>query len=136
MSMVKKSEAVKRDGCWLSAIAVCVLVLLACGGGGGGGDSSTLPATNVSGNLAQGYVRNAIIIADKLVAGSLTGNFALDDGEVSTLSDASGSFSIDIPAEYGDYVLYTESGYVLDSAGIEVPAIPMLAPREQKILPR
>ena len=126
--MVKKRKVVKRDCCWFSVIAVCVLVLLACGSGGGGGDSSTLPATNVSGNLAQGYVRNAIIIADKLVAGSLTGNFVLDDGEVSTVSDANGSFSIDIPAGYGDYVLYTESGYVLDSTGIEVPAIPMLAP--------
>jgi hypothetical protein len=132
--MVKKREVFKRDCFRLSVIAVCLFALLACsgGGGGGGGDSSTLPATNVSGNLAQGYVRNAIIIADKLTVGSLTGNLVLDDDEVTTVSDADGYFSIEIPAGYGDYVLYTESGYVLDSSGNEVPAIPMMAPRGAK----
>ena len=128
--MVKKRKVFKTDCFRLSVIAVCLFALLACsgGGGGGGGDSSSLPSTNVAGNLAQGYVRNAIIIADKLTTGSLTGNFILDDGEVTTVSDANGSFSILIPAGYGDYVLYTESGYVLDSSGNEVPAIPMMAP--------
>ncbi len=124
--MSKKRKVFKRNCCRFSVIAVCVFVLLACGGGGS--DSGSTPSTNVSGTLAQGYVRNAIIIADKLVAGSLTGNFTLDDGEVTTVSDENGDFSIVIPANYGDYVLYTESGYVLDSSGNEVLAIPMLAP--------
>lgn len=132
--MIKKRQVFKSDCFRLAVIAVCLFSLLACssGGGGGGGDSSTLPATNVSGNLAQGYVRNGIIIADKLTAGSLTGNFVLDDDEETTVSDADGYFSIEIPAGYGDYVLYTESGYVLDSSGNEVPAIPMLAPAGAK----
>jgi hypothetical protein len=109
-------------------LSICLLALVACGGGGGGGgDGSSSSIT--SGTLSQGYVRNATIIADKLIIGSLTGNFLLDDGEVTTVSDEEGNFLIEIPDNYGAYVLYSQGGYVLDSNNEETPAIPMLAPQ-------
>jgi hypothetical protein len=112
---------------WLILFVALPFVAFGCGDSSSS-DSVTVEATGTeTGRLAQGYVKNATIIADKIVANGV-GNYELDDDEVSTTSDDNGDFELDIPDGYGDYVLYSRGGTVTDSEGNEVPASPMLAP--------
>ncbi|MDM8515320.1 hypothetical protein QUF76_03915 [Desulfobacterales bacterium HSG16] len=81
-----------------------------------------------SGKLAQVYVVDAMVIADKIAANNL-GNFGLDAGERHAFSNESGDFHLEVPQNYGDYVLLSIGGVVTDSKGAKQPAIPMLAPK-------
>ena len=118
------------SNCVIRSFAVVLLALTTagCGGGSSGSsDSSSQPAAE-SGYLAQNYVKNATIIADKIIADG-KGNYELDAEEVGTVSDDSGYYTLSIPADYGDYVLYAFGGTVLAADGeTESAAHPMLAP--------
>lgn len=81
---------------------------------------------DLSGKLAQTYVRGATVWADQLNADSKSGNRQLDDGEVSTISEADGSYYLE-PPPYGNYLIVTQGGTRLNSAGGIVSAGPMLA---------
>ncbi len=107
--------------------------LAACGGGGGSGNANnavnidstdSVPTTQLSGKLAQNYVRNATILADKMVDG--VGNFVRDTGETDATSGEDGDYSIISPG--GDYLLVTSGGQKQDSSGVWVDAAPMMAP--------
>jgi len=109
--------------------------LAACGGGGGGVStnnasdeliSSTTQSEpkQLSGKLAQNYVRGATILTDKLVDG--VGNFVRDTGETDAISEESGDYSVLGPG--GDYLLVTSGGQKQNSAGVWVDAAPMMAP--------
>ena len=111
------------------------LALTGCGGGGGGGSadnasdallSSTTQSEpkQLSGKLAQNYVRGATILTDKLVDG--VGNFVRDTGETDAISEENGDYSIVGPG--GDYLLVTSGGQKQNSAGVWVNAAPMMAP--------
>ena len=111
------------------------MALTGCGGGGGGGSadnasdailSSTAQSEpkQLSGKLAQNYVRGATILTDKLVDG--VGNFVRDTGETDAISEESGDYSILGPV--GDYLLVTSGGQKQNSAGVWVDAAPMMAP--------
>ena len=84
-------------------------------------------APDLSGKLAQTYVQGATVWADRLEAGSSVGNLQLDAGEVSTISEADGSYYLD-PPPYENYLIVTQGGTRLNSAGGIVSAGPMLAP--------
>lgn len=84
----------------------------------------------VAGKVAKGYVSFALVIADKIIAGDH--NYVLDDGEVSTYTDADGDFDLTVPRGYGNYVLVSLGGTIKDSAGNDVPAPPLLAPAGSK----
>jgi hypothetical protein len=86
------------------------------------------PAVSLSGKLSQTYVNGATIFADKIIDGTTLGNYTQDTNEVSTTSDDTGQFDLDIPAGYNDYVLVSKGGMVEDASGNSVPAHPMLAP--------
>lgn len=85
---------------------------------------------NLAGKVAKGYVSFALVIADKIVAGDH--NYVLDDGEVSTYTDANGDFDLTVPGGYGNYVLVSLGGTIKDSNGNDVPAPPLLAPAGSK----
>ena len=113
----------------LTASAMMFIPLLsACGGGGGdsGSEPSSLSSISISGKLAQAYVGDATIIADKKESGSQTGNCKLDAGEIGTTSSASGDFSLSV--SYGNYVICTTGGSYKNSDGNSVAAAPMMTP--------
>lgn len=89
-----------------------------------------IPMAVETGKVAQVYVSNATIIADKIGSEGV-GNFDLDLTEVHTFTDNEGNFSLDIPETYrlDDYLLYSKGGTVRDSQGNLIPAFPMLAPK-------
>ncbi len=89
--------------------------------------SSTLTiqlARQLSGRLAQSYVRGARIWADRIEPdGSFNRQF--DEDENATTSDANGGYLL--APDYFDYVLVTEGGFKLNASSSYVPAAPMLA---------
>ncbi len=86
----------------------------------------TEPVHTVSGNVAQVYVRGAMIIADKTGLDGL-GNFDMDAGEIHTFSGNAGDFTFELPESYGSYVLFSKGGTITDSQGNPIPAFSMLA---------
>ena len=93
-------------------------------------ETMTIPvrlAPDITGKLAQTYVRGATVWADRLEVGSNTGNFLQDEGEVSTFSEADGSYFFSEPPAY-DHLIVTEGGTKLNASGLPIPAAPMLAP--------
>ncbi|MBT0664261.1 hypothetical protein KI809_08095 [Geobacter pelophilus] len=65
---------------------------------GCGSSGSSAPATQVSGAVADGYLQNAQVFLDK------NGNYQLDAGEPSTMTDANGAYTLSIdPADVGKY---------------------------------
>ncbi|MDG2195333.1 MAG: hypothetical protein P8O70_00350 [SAR324 cluster bacterium] len=79
----------------------------------------------IKGKLAQGYVRGAQVWFDKVSSNGL-GNFLRDPGENDGVSDENGSYSLSNPV--GNILLATTGGTFLNSQGVDVPAMPMLAP--------
>jgi len=84
----------------------------------------TTPPVAVSGKLAQSYVKDARIWADKLVDGE--GDLQWENGEPLALSGDDGSYQLTEIA--GDFQLVTYGGKKQDSAGNWIDAIPMVAP--------
>lgn len=87
-----------------SIAALLIGGLAACGGGGGGSSTASAPAAPValSGKVIDGYIVGARVCLD------VNSNNSCDDGEPSTISDATGS-----------YVLPTYNGSI---AGLQVLA--------------
>ncbi len=83
------------------------------------------PATvEVSGKIAQSYVKEARIWADQLVEGQ--GNLSWESGETLVLSVSEGDYELkDIR---GDYQLVSYGGKKRKSSGEEIDAVPMVAP--------
>ena len=112
-----------------SFIVIETIALLAYGCGSDSTPPATeTPAVSLSGKLSQTYVNGATIFADKIIDGTTLGNYTQDTNEVSTTSDDTGQFDLNIPAGYNDYVLVSKGGMVEDASGNSVPAHPMLAP--------
>ena len=79
----------------LITAAVLVTASLIAGCGGTGSNPST---TSVSGTVADGYLAGATVFLDK------NGNYQLDSGEPSTMTDANGAYTLKIdPADMGKY---------------------------------
>jgi PKD repeat protein len=72
------------------AFASAALLLTSCGGGGGGDSAVAIPATTtISGRIADGYIRGAIIFWD------CNDNRQIDSREISTISGVGGQYVID-----------------------------------------
>lgn len=118
---------------WLLIMSV-LIILVGC-------DSSdqtpewNKPEAIETGRLCQGYVDNAMVIADKTTSSGY-GNFELDPGEVYTFSDVNGNYRLEIPKYYGTYTLLTLNGKVKNSKGATTDAFPMLgSPGVKNITP-
>ncbi len=114
-----------KKKCIVVLLSVFALYLYGCG------DGHVIPTSEqkVSGKLAQGYVHGATTWADKLTTAT-TGNFTIDTDEESTevKSNVDGSYTMTIPANYGDYVIVSTGGSVYDSNGDRQAAATMMAP--------
>ena len=84
----------------------------------------TTTTTTVSGKIAQSYVKEARIWADRLIEGQ--GDLSWESGETLVLSGSEGDYELrDIS---GDYQIVSYGGKKKNSSGEEVDAIPMAAP--------
>ena len=101
------------------SLLILAIGLSACGSDNVGGG---VTVTTASGKATQGPVSGATIFADRLGAGVA---LVKDDVELSTTTDASGNFKLDVPSNYGDYVLVSQGGTDILTGK---PAIQMLAP--------
>lgn len=79
--------------------AVLIVGLVAgCGGGGSVSGSTGTPASSISGKVADGYLVGAKVFLDK------NGNYQLDAGEPSAMTDANGAYTLNVePADVGKY---------------------------------
>ena len=120
-----------RKHWWMLALmGILALAVGGCDDSGGGDVDADEEGTIISGKLAQAYVSGAIVIADKVDGSDGLGDFQADPAvEVSTYSEADGSYTLVIPPNYGEYVLCSKGGTVRNSQGARVPAQAMLAPR-------
>ena len=119
----------------LVLMGILALAVSGCDDSDGGDVDADEEGTIISGKLAQAYVSGAIVIADKVHGSDGLGDFQADPAiEVSTYSEADGSYTLVIPPNYGEYVLCSKGGTVRNSQGDRVPALPMLAPRGTKNL--
>lgn len=76
------------------AAALTVGLIAGCGGGG----STSAPSATVSGAVADGYLVGATVFLDK------DGNYRLDAGEPTTITDANGAYTLVVdPADVGNY---------------------------------
>ena len=98
------------------SLLVLAFGLAACGNSGEGGIAL------LQGKVTQGPVKNASIFADRVGAGI---PMVLDSGELSTSTDAAGNFVLNVPSNYGNYVLVSQGGTDIISGK---PAMQMLAP--------
>lgn len=79
-------------------IAAAALIAVSMLGGCGGGGGSTAPTATVAGKVADGYLVNATVFMDK------NGNYTLDAGEPSAITDANGGYTLTVdPADVGQY---------------------------------
>jgi hypothetical protein len=101
------------------SLLVLAFGLAACGNHGEGGVITT---TTLQGKVTQGPVKNATIFADRVGTGT---RYVLDSGELSTKTDVAGNFTLNVPSDYGDYVLVSQGGTDIVSGNA---AIQMLAP--------
>jgi len=110
------------NGCsaWRS-IAMCLisaLFITGCGSGAGGGTSAGVGtggtgslAKTVSGKVADGYLANATVFLDK------NGNYQLDAGEPSFITDNNGAYTFNVDAsDMGKYpiVAHVIKGVTID----------------------
>jgi hypothetical protein len=86
--------------------------------------------TAFSGKLAQDYVKGATVVADIIRTDSEIGNLQQDPGEVTAVSDTGGGYTLS--SGYSGFVFFSKGGTVTNSAGEEVPALPMLAPMPEE----
>jgi hypothetical protein len=85
--------------------------LLTAGLIAGCGSSSNAPTASVSGKVADGYLVNATVFMDK------NGNYQLDPGEPSTVTDMNGAYTLKVdPADMGKYpiVAVATQGITMD----------------------
>ena len=81
-------------------------------------------AHQLSGRVAQSYVMGANVWADRIEPdGNINQQF--DEDENATTSDSKGGYLL--APNYLDYVLVTEGGFKMNTAGAFIPAAPMLA---------
>ena len=79
-------------------IAAIGLMSAAAIAGCGGSGSSTAQTAPVSGVVADGYLRNALVFLDK------NGNYQLDAGEPNKTTDQNGGYTLNVdPADVGKY---------------------------------
>jgi len=79
---------------------VAAVSLVIAGMVAGCGSSSTTPSatTSIAGKVADGYLEKATVFLDK------NGNYRLDSGEPSAVTDANGSYTLTVdPADVGDF---------------------------------
>jgi hypothetical protein len=97
-------------------------LIAGCGGGGSGQATST----TVSGSVADGYLAGATVFLDK------NGNYMWDAGEPTTVTDASGAYTLTMdPSEVGRYPIValalkgvtsdSDSGVLLNSYVLSMP---------------
>lgn len=80
------------------AAALAVGLIAGCGSGGSTPAASTSASAALSGKVADGYLAGATVFLDK------NGNYQLDAGEPSTMTDANGAYTLNIdPADMGKY---------------------------------
>lgn len=77
----------------LSALMLLgALFIAGCSGSG----STPTSTTQLKGNVADGYLENALVFLDK------DGDYQLDEGEPSTTTDANGAYTLNVaPEEVG-----------------------------------
>lgn len=76
---------------WLALAPLAAAALVGCSGGGGGGSGSGTSATSTLNGVAiDGYLQGATVFLDR------NGNGTRDNGEPSTVTDGSGSYSLDL----------------------------------------
>jgi len=79
-------------------LAAASLVVAGMIAGCGSSSTSTPAATTVAGKVADGYLENATVFMDK------NGNYILDAGEPSAVTDANGAYALTVdPADVGQY---------------------------------
>src|SRR6185369_12897542 len=96
-----------------SGLLILAMSVAACGG---------IVDTSAQGRATQGPVRNALIFADKVASGTPS---VQDAGEIGTISDAAGNFVLNLPGDYGSYILVSQGG--TDNITGK-PAMTMMAP--------
>jgi len=80
------------------AAVLTVGLVAGCGGGGGSTPATGAAVSTISGTVADGYLVGATVFLDK------NGNYQLDAGEPSTLTDANGAYTLKVdPADMGKY---------------------------------
>lgn len=84
----------------LCVASVVVAALTAGCGGSGGTPQATAVKTAISGKVADGYLANASVFLDK------NGNYRLDQGEPSTVTDDRGGYTLSVdPQDVGKYAI-------------------------------
>jgi hypothetical protein len=105
------------------AVIGIISALSLAGCGSGGGSNSSLTA--VSGKVADGYLVGATVFLDK------NGNYQLDAGEPSAITDANGAFALTVdPADVGRYpiVAIATKGVTIDKdTGVAVTSTYVLS---------
>ena len=92
-------------------LAAASLVVAGMIAGCGSSSTSTPEATTVAGKVADGYLENATVFMDK------NGNYLLDSGEPSAVTDANGAYALTVdPADVGQYpiVALAVAGVTID----------------------
>lgn len=112
-----KFGQIHRGGLLLLALG-----LSACGGSGG----TAITTTTVQGVDTQGPVSGAVVFADRLNSGTRS---VKDADELSFTTTGTGSYTLNIPSNYGDYVLVSQGG--TDTIANK-PAMQMMAPAGSK----
>lgn len=83
------------------AAVLTVSLIAGCGGGSGSASSNTAntsASVSVSGKVADGYLAGATVFLDK------NGNYQMDAGEPSAMTDAQGAYTLNMdPADVGTY---------------------------------
>jgi len=95
-----------------SGIALSVVLALAGCGGGGGGTTPTATTTAISGTASDGYLSGSTVCFDANANGSC------DAGEPVTVTDANGSYSLDIAQTVLDTAV--ANAPLLVSGGIDI----------------
>ncbi|RII26327.1 MAG: hypothetical protein CXR31_11580 [Geobacter sp.] len=95
----------------ITAVASILTVGIIAGCGGGSGTSTTAPAAQISGVVADGYLQNAEVFLD------MNNNYQWDGNEPKTMTDSSGKYTLTVPAaDAGKYpvVVHAIAGSTMD----------------------
>ena len=109
------------------------LSLLAIGltGCGGGGSTATTSTSTLGGSAVKGPLSNALVFVD------LDGDERLDDGEISTTTNADGSYTLsstDASKLDGQIVVQTTENTVDTSSGEVLSGLTLTAPEGSQIV--
>ncbi len=126
---MKKPSYIKFG--FVTIIGMLSLAVMGCPGGGSSSSSNNTvtPAATLSGAVAKGYVEGARVIADKVPTGQTIGNLQFDrtEGEVFDISTSLGDYVVEVPENYGEFVLFSLGG---TDNSTNQPAPPMMAPSD------